>query len=164
MNLWVAESCNLSDRDVAALNVLERIRWGEAPECSACGYKGQTTRIKTRRVHRCKNCGRDFTVLSGTCFQDSKLPYSTLLSAMMLYKTSEGKIRAVDLQRLLGISYKTAFVLRGKLWEAFLDKDGPLNEQRSMFAGYWAGFTRLVLKDGRVFSTNAKGELRDLNW
>lgn len=164
MTQWDSETCRLAPQETAALNLLEALRWGAYPTCTACGHQGETSRIKSRRVHRCKKCSKQFTVLSGTCFQDSKLSYSTLLRAIILYARSNKSIRPVELQRELGISYKSAYVLHGKLWEAFTNSENPLSDHRSMLVGYWKGFTRLVLKDGRVCSVSGKGEIRDLGW
>ena len=61
-----------SDADVC-VEFLAAIRWPDGPQCPACESK-QHWYIKTRRIWKCKECGRQFSVKLGTVFEDSPIP------------------------------------------------------------------------------------------
>ncbi len=125
----------LSDEEEAWL-LLERLRWQDgAPVCPHCGTKDENhyylaarsghrkTRVKNisyRRIWKCrdKDCRRQFSVLVGTIFEDSKLPVSKWLLALYLCGAAKNGISALELQRHLGVAYATAWFVLHRLREA----------------------------------------------
>ena len=67
---------------------------------------------------RCKACGCDFSVTSGTLFAWRKLPLKMYLLAIVLFCNEVKGKSMLALSRDLGVQYKTAFVLAHKLREA----------------------------------------------
>jgi hypothetical protein len=81
--------------EAEAYELLERLRWGgppsRCPHCSADGpfyylrpRTGQPRRTRTgspteRRVWKCGHCRRQFSVLTGTVFEGTRLPLRTLI-------------------------------------------------------------------------------------
>src|SRR5205823_6143632 len=67
---------------------LEQLRWGDKPVCPHCGSirkhyflsakgegrKTRTGKVSERRVWKCADCRKQFTVLVGTIFHGSKIP------------------------------------------------------------------------------------------
>jgi transposase-like protein len=119
-SLSIGKVMRTSDQGVE--NVFARLRWpitDGKPVCPDCGC---TTCYDCRRgayPHwRCKACGCDFSVTSGTLFAWCKLPLKTyLLSIVVFCNAVKGK-SMLALSRDLGVQYKTAFVLAHKLREA----------------------------------------------
>jgi hypothetical protein len=81
---------------------------------------GNTNQEKITRglgkVHRvglyyCASCNGQFTVTIGTVMEDSKIPLSRWLFAMHLMGTSKKRISALQLSRMLGVTYKSAWFL-----------------------------------------------------
>lgn len=161
-----ALSTTLSYRDefdeAAAEMMLEVIRWGDELErwCPSCGGEG-IGRIETRLVYRCRTCRKQFTVTSGTVFDRHKLPASKLVKAILWYEEVGDEGRVVDLSRILGCTWKTAYVLKLRLWEAFREELGIFAAKPFFARWYWQGFNHwqydkaigdLVrkTKDGRV--------------
>jgi transposase-like protein len=115
-------------KEQTAYNWFRRARWprsgGRIPVCPHCGCEGAYELGKfpdrVNRVFRCRQyeCRDEFTVTSGTILADRKLPFRTLLAALVLTAQSVKGKAALELSRELGISYKTAFVLLTKLREA----------------------------------------------
>ena len=110
----------MSDR--GAENVFARLRWPATdgkPVCPSCGC---TTCHDYRRGEsqrwRCKACGADFSVTSGTLFAWRKLPLKTYLLAIVAFCNEVKGKSMLALSRDLGVQYKTAFVLAHKLREA----------------------------------------------
>ena len=73
---------------------------------------------QTRRLFKCKGCGKQFSVTSGTTFHGRKLPIRDYLMAIAIFANAAKGISALQLGRDLDVSYKTAFVLAHKLREA----------------------------------------------
>lgn len=122
----------LSDEAEAWL-LLERLRWQDGgPVCPHCGTQDpkhyfiasksghRTTRagnVSFRRLWKCrdKDCRKQFSVLVGTIFEDSKLPVSKWLLALYLMGAAKNGISALELQRHLGIAYATAWFVLHRL-------------------------------------------------
>jgi transposase-like protein len=62
-------------------------------------------------LYYCAECNGQFTVTVGTVMERSKIPLSKWLLAMHLMGASEKGIRALQLQRMLGVTYKSAWFM-----------------------------------------------------
>jgi transposase-like protein len=112
-----------TDNDKAR-EALEAIRWPEGPFCPHCGNSDQGKIAKgegkaTRPgLYYCAECNGQFTVTVGTVMERSKIPLSKWLMAMHLMGASKKGISALQLQRMLGVTYKTAWFLCHRIREA----------------------------------------------
>jgi transposase-like protein len=82
---------------------------------------------KFRRVYECGDCHKQFTAQSGTLFHDSHLPLHKWFMAIALICESKKGMSAKQIQRALGISYKTAWYLAHRIREAMQDSNGFLS-------------------------------------
>ena len=103
--------------DLAAVEFLERHRWGEHPGCPHCGdtnvYQMQAAgggREKNYRW-RCRGCGQQFSVRTGTVFGDSRVPLRHWCYGFWRASTSKKGVSALEIHRHTGISYKSALFL-----------------------------------------------------
>jgi transposase-like protein len=119
--------------DDAARQALEAIRWPDSPYCPHCGNADQDKIAKGEgKAHRaglyyCAACNGQFTVTVGTVMERSKIPLSKWLFAMHLMGASKKGMSALQLQRMLGVTYKTAWFLCHRIREAMTPKmRGPL--------------------------------------
>lgn len=87
------------------------------PHCPYCGFDVCYT-FAARRIFKCKDCERQFSVTSGTTFRSRKMSYRDLLAAIVLFVNGVNGSAALRLSRDLGCAYKTAFVLAKKLSRA----------------------------------------------
>ncbi len=97
-----------------------RMRWAEtqgAPVCPRCGGLDAYT-ISTRRKFKCRACGHQFSVTSGTIFASREMPFVVLLAAIVISANAVKGVSMLQLSRDLDCQYKTAFVLAHKLREA----------------------------------------------
>jgi hypothetical protein len=69
-------------------------------------------------VFKCKGCGAQFSVTSGTIFADRKMPVRDILLAIAIFCNGAKGHSALQLSRDLDCQYKSAFVLAHKLREA----------------------------------------------
>ena len=99
-----------ADRDVSH-TFLVSLRWPHGAVCPACNAKNPMF-LKTRRIYKCRDCGRQFSVKLGTIFEDSPLGLDKWLPAIWSLANSKNGISSYELGRALGITQKTAwFVL-----------------------------------------------------
>src|SRR5215472_7770042 len=110
-----------NDED-AARRHFEARRWPDGPICPHCGcidnateLQGQSTRPG---VYKCKDCRKPFTVTVGTVMERSKVPLSQWVLAAHFMASSKKGMSALQLQRLMGCTYETAWFLFHRLREA----------------------------------------------
>ena len=121
-----------------------RMRWPETdgqPVCPRCDCAA-TYAIATRRKFKCKACGHQFSVTSGTIFASRKMAFVDLLAAICLTVNAAKGVSMVQLSRDLNCQYKTAFVLAHKLREAMASEvhtgevlDGHVDVDGAYFGG-----------------------------
>ncbi len=119
--------------DDKAREALEAIRWPDGPYCPHCGNiepamiaKGNG-KVARPGLYYCAACNGQFTVTVGTVMERSKIPLSKWLFAMHLMGASKKGMSALQLQRMLGVTYKTAWFLCHRIREAMTPKmRGPL--------------------------------------
>ena len=138
--------------DEEAENAFQRIRWAATngePICSHCACP--TVYACRKPGHgprwRCKACGKDFSVTSGTLFAFHKMPLRNYLAAIAIFCNEVKGKSALALSRDLNCQYKTAFVLAHKLREAMA------SEMKGKMVG---GVGRVVETDGAYFGGYVK--------
>jgi len=101
---------------------LEELRWPDGVECPRCQSKN-ISRIRERNQYECSKCRYQFSVTAGTLFHDSHLPlWKWFLAAYLIVESKKG-ISAKQLQRMLKVSYKTAWYLAHRIRDAMGDAE-----------------------------------------
>jgi len=90
--------------------LLKRLRWPEGVVCPRCKSK-TISRLFTQDKFECSDCRYQFSVMAGTIFNDSHLPLTKWFLATVLLCEAKKGMSACQIQRTLGISYKTAWYL-----------------------------------------------------
>lgn len=122
-----------ADED-AAVEFIERLRWGDSPACPRCGstnvrkmldHQGNRNARYLWRCYACKEAKKagekrneQFTVRIGTVFEESRLPLTVWCYAMWRATTSKKGVAALEIQRQTGISYKSALFLMHRIRHA----------------------------------------------
>lgn len=113
----------------AAYQLVERIRWPNGPICPQCGTvdeatylaprngprKTRTGKESSRRVYQCNACRKQFSVLIGTIFEDSRIPLRKWVIALHLMAASKNGISAHELHRILELNYRTAWFMEHRI-------------------------------------------------
>ncbi len=115
------------------LDYIESMRWpnGEIG-CVHCGVVNvskitrEAGKNKRTRIYQCleKECGKQFSATSGTIFNDTHLPLTKWFMAIALICEAKKGISAKQVERHLGVNYRTAWHLCHRIREAM--KDGGL--------------------------------------
>jgi transposase-like protein len=105
---------------------LEDLRWPDGVRCPRCG-NDSTSKIEKRNQFECneESCRYQFSVTAGTVFHDSHLPLWKWFLAIYLIGESKKGISAKQLQRTLGVSYKTAWYLGHRVRSA-MEEGSPV--------------------------------------
>ena len=106
--------------EAKAYETFRKLRWHETdgePVCPHCGGL-DAYGITTRRRFKCKACGKQFSVTSGTILASRKMSFVDLLAALCIIANAAKGISALQLARDLCCQHKTAFVLAHKIREA----------------------------------------------
>lgn len=105
---------------------LEQLRWPEGVRCPRCG-NDSISRIEKRKQFECNedSCRYQFSVTAGTVFHDSHLPLWKWFLAIYLVGQSKKGISAKQLERTIGVSYKTAWYLGHRIRSA-MEEGSPV--------------------------------------
>jgi transposase-like protein len=100
--------------------LLVRLRFPEGPRCLRC--KAPAVELETeKQLFYCKDCDYQFSVTSGTVFNDSHLPLAKwFLTTHLLCEAKKG-MSACQVQRTVGMSYKTAWYLCHRIRSAMVE-------------------------------------------
>lgn len=91
---------------------LEKIRWPNGPVCPHClANKAWTLDGPSVRkgLYKCKECRKQFTVTIATIFERSHIPLNKWIAAFYLMCSSKKGVSASQLQRQLGLAYRSAW-------------------------------------------------------
>jgi transposase-like protein/predicted RNA-binding Zn-ribbon protein involved in translation (DUF1610 family) len=95
--------------DDACLQHVMEVRYGLRHECAKCGKEASFHRIKGRPAYACANCGHHVHPLADTIFRDTRTPLQSWFYAIYLFVTTRHGVSGKELQRTLGVTYKTAW-------------------------------------------------------
>jgi transposase-like protein len=118
--------------DDAARAHLETLLWPHGPTCPRCGVmEDRITKLQgasTRPgVYKCKDCRKPFTVTIGTVMERSHVALHKWVLAAHFMSASKKGMSALQLQRMMGTNYETAWFLFHRLREAAtIAGSGPL--------------------------------------
>lgn len=114
--------------DEACLEHLFNVRFGQGHECPKCKRDAKWYRIKAEQAFSCQWCGHHIHPMVGSIFEKSRTPLQLWFYAIFLFTTTRHGVSAKELQRQLGVTYKTAYRM-GKLIRehmAAIDGEEPI--------------------------------------
>ena len=77
--------------------------------CRKCQAVTRHHRLSGRKAYSCQDCGTQVYPLAGTIFEKSSTPLKSWFYAMYLMASTRTGISAKQLERELGVTYKTAW-------------------------------------------------------
>lgn len=118
-----------NDVDAARAHLEEQL-WPQGPFCPHCGsFAATKLEGKAHRpgLYQCNDCREQYTVTVGTVFEHSKIGLHKWVLASHLMGASKKGISSKQLERMLGVTYKSAWFMTMRLREAMTDpKAGPI--------------------------------------
>lgn len=95
--------------DESCLNHIMEVRFGTRHECRACGVYGTFHKLENRRAFSCAHCGDHVYPTANTIFMDTRTPLQVWFYAIYLFVTTRHGVSGKELERILGVTYKTAW-------------------------------------------------------
>lgn len=137
-----------------ARQYLEAQRWPDGPVCPHCGSIDKASQLagKSTRagLYKCRVCEKPFSVTVKTVFQDSKIPLNKWLAVTYLMTCSKKGISALQVKRMIKVSYKTAWFMCQRVREAMKPAVGTPD------AGPIGGVGKVVESDETFVGGKAK--------
>jgi len=123
--MTIIELHEMFGTDDRCREILERLRWPEGVTCPRCKHRGHSW-LEAYNRYECNECEHQFTVISGTVFQDTHLELTKWFVAIYLLCESRKGMSANQIKRIIGGSYKTAWYLCHRIRAAMKDTDRPM--------------------------------------
>jgi transposase-like protein len=94
-----------------ALQFVASIRWADGKAiCPVC-KSTDAGFLSTRRLWKCRECGKQFSVKVGTIFEDSALGFDKWLPAFWMIVNAKNGISSYELHRSIGVTQKSAWFM-----------------------------------------------------
>ena len=124
MQMTVKEFFKLFSSDDVCLEHLFNARFGQGHECNKCGRSAKWYRIANRPVYSCQWCGNHVHPRAGTLFEDSRTSLQSWFYAIYLFTVTRHGVSAKEIQRQLGVTYKTAWRMGHEIRKHMAAVDG----------------------------------------
>jgi transposase-like protein len=112
--------------DDACLEFLKERACPAGTACPACKKRSRFHRIAGRSAYSCQYCGHHVYPTAGTIFHKSRTSLMLWFRAVELVRTSGARVTARDLERELGVSYKTALRMNRQVRLLLDEEPDPL--------------------------------------
>lgn len=103
---------------------LEKARWPAGFTCPKCQSASHCI-VWHRKVKtfQCNRCHTQVTLTSGTIFHSTKLSLVTWFQALYFLTQTKNNVSALELTRLLGVCYRTAWRIKHKLMQVMHERE-----------------------------------------
>lgn len=166
--------------DDACLLHLFNVRFGQGHTCDRCGRSAKWYPLKAERAFSCEWCGNHLHPMVGTIFEKSRSSLQDWFYVIFKFTQTRHGVSAKEIQRELGVTYKTAWRMCHKVREHMesVDGDTPLGgpgrnvevdetliggSVSGMGNGYKANKTAIVgmlERDGEIVTKVVKGRTK----
>lgn len=101
---------------------LYSFRWPDGFVCPKCGSK-EYYDLPRRSLYQCKACKRQTSVTAGTVMHKTRVPLMKWFWTLFLVSTDPRGLSALQLTKIIGVSYKTAWLMLHKIRNAMNHRD-----------------------------------------
>ena len=122
--LTIRQFFKLFPDDETCLQHLFEIRFGQGLPCPSCDRPSNWYRIKAERAYSCQWCGHHLHPTVNTPFEQTRTPLQLWFYAIFLFTTTRNGVAAKELERQLGVTYKTAWRMADLIRKHMADVDG----------------------------------------
>jgi len=91
------------------LEAIKKLKYSDETECPSCKRLSVFYKVAGRTSYACGNCGYHIYPLAGTIFEKTTTPLDSWFFAMYLMVQTRSGVSAKQLERMLGVTYKTAW-------------------------------------------------------
>ena len=113
--------------DDTCLEFVFHARYNDKVFCETCQKITNHYRRTGRKSYACEFCGNEIFPTAGTIFHKSPTPLRSWFYAMFLMSSTRCGISAKQLERELGVTYKTAWRMFKQIRSLMDEKTKPMN-------------------------------------
>ena len=108
------------------LDTIFQERYGDVKDCPRCGViDTKFYRVSGRKCYACMHCSYQLHPLAETIFHKSSTPLKSWFYAIYLFSVSKNGVAAKELERHLGVTYKTAHRMARQI-RSLMGQDGQI--------------------------------------
>lgn len=130
-----------SDVDVC-IEFIASLRWMDGVVCPHCESQNVGF-LKTRRIWKCRTCRKQFSVKTGTIFEESPIKLDKWLMAIWLVVNCKNGISSYEIARDLKLTQKSAWFMLHRIrlalkkgsWEKLGGGGGPVEVDETFIGG-----------------------------
>lgn len=123
-SLTIREFYRQFPNDEACLAHIFDSRFGQGHVCPKCERSARWSRMTAARAYACQWCGHHIHPTAATPFEDTRTPLQLWFYAIYLFTTSRHGVPAKELERQLGVTYKTAWRMADQIRKHIANVDG----------------------------------------
>ncbi len=144
---------------------LKMLLWNseKPPGCPRCGNV-TTYQFKDGKTHKCSACKQKFNILTGTIFENTKLPLNKWIACIWMASSYKRGISSYQVARNLGVTQATAWKMMHKIRQLF-EKMKPETLEGTCTADetYIGGKQKNKHRDKRVKGQQGRGSSEKIN-
>ncbi len=126
--------------DDTCLTYMFNQAYGAMVACPKCGVTNPGYyRVKARKCFECKACGNQIHPLANTIFHKSSTSLRDWFYIIYLYSVAKNGVSAKEVERHLGVTYKTAWRIAKQVRELMQQSDNPLTSIAEIDETYIGG-------------------------
>ncbi len=122
----LSQFLKLFPSDEACIEEIRKLRFPKGIACHHCQKITKHYKIADRTAYSCEYCRSQTYPLAGTIFEKSATPLRLWFYAMFLMTLTKAKISTRQLQKELGVTYKTAWRMHHAIKELMKLNNGDL--------------------------------------
>jgi len=111
------------NEDVCLTRIME-VRYGLRHVCRKCGRDSTFHKLANQRAFSCAHCGDHIHPTAGTVLEDTRTPLQSWFYAIYLFIATRHGVSGKELQRQLGVTYKTAYRMGMQIRALMTKADG----------------------------------------
>ncbi len=135
--------------DASCLEEISKQRFPNGIYCNRCHTITRHYKLRGRAAYSCISCRNHVYPLSGTLFEKSPTPLRLWFLTLFLMTHTRDGLSTKQLQRELGVTYKTAWRMRKNIRLLMEQNDGDLLkevEQKEYRERKWVFFNKFEIK------------------
>lgn len=114
--------------DATCLEYMFEQAYGDMPACPKCGIvKPSYYRVRNRKCYECKDCGNQVHPLANTIFHKSSTSLRDWFYVIFLFSVAKNGVSAKEIERHLGVTYKTAWRIAKQVRMLMQQGNNPLS-------------------------------------
>ena len=124
------------------IEFIASLRWLDGVTCPHCASKNVGF-LKTRMIWKCRGCRKQFSVKTGTIFEESPIALDKWLMAIWLVVNCKNGISSYEIARDLKVTQKSAWFMLHRIrlalknghWEVMGKENGPTEVDETFIGG-----------------------------